>query len=222
LRGLYAELAALLEESVLEHVEHDGAPAPLKDVLAQLREGRAALSGADGASQADVFAKRRRLHDELGELVRRHGASEELAAMTSAIAIANAQIDALNRSSQEQDAQDAMRSKTQFLAVTQRDDSVWGVPVAVIAELYKAYWINEFDGDFARYAEELCSDKASFDEDVSALVEEDWGAIDDWAETHLKWADLVDHAVKLKDAPPLRPEDFEDAWRNGLCEVVEA
>ena len=30
LRRLYAELAALLEESVLEHVERDGAPAPVR------------------------------------------------------------------------------------------------------------------------------------------------------------------------------------------------
>lgn len=96
-----------------------------------------------------------------------------------------------------------------MLMVEQKDGSLWGVPVDVIARDRATHYAKEFDGDVER----------SLAEDTLPLFEADDYEVWDWAENNMNWADVAAHARKLKDAPP---PDFQDAWNSGAKSVVEA
>ena len=96
------------------------------------------------------------------------------------------------------------------LKITQRDGSVWGVPVSVIAVNRAQNYKDEFGGDVER----------SLKEDTSVLFAEDNYEIKDWAANNMNWDEVAPHAVKLSDAPPLTEDDFQEAWVNGEKELA--
>lgn len=96
-----------------------------------------------------------------------------------------------------------------MLTVEQKDGSVWGVPVDVIARDRAKHYASEFDGDVER----------SLAEDTLPLFADEPYEVQDWAANNMNWCDVAAHARKLKDAPP---PDFQDAWMSGEKSVVEA
>lgn len=91
-----------------------------------------------------------------------------------------------------------------FLRITQKDGSVWQVPVRVIAENRARYYKSEFDGYEYR----------SMEEDTLPLFEGDDYEIEDWAANNMNWDEVSEHAVQLS-APKLTADDFQEAWVNG-------
>lgn len=96
------------------------------------------------------------------------------------------------------------------LKITQKDGSVWAVPVSVIARNRADHYKDEFGGDLDR----------SLKEDTMALFAESEYEIQDWAANNMDWDEVVPHAVKLADAPPLTDDDFQEAWVNGEKELA--
>lgn len=89
-----------------------------------------------------------------------------------------------------------------WLTVEQKDGSVWGVPVELVARSRADHYASEFGGDVER----------SLREDTLPLFEADEYEIQDWAVNNMNWKDFDGHQVKLEDAPP---NDFQDAWMSG-------
>ena len=92
-----------------------------------------------------------------------------------------------------------------LMTVTQRDGSVWAVPVKVIARDRAAHYAHEFGGDVER----------SLAEDTIPLFDADVYAIEDWAVGNMNWKDFDGRQAKVSSAPPLTDEDFCEAWLNG-------
>lgn len=82
------------------------------------------------------------------------------------------------------------------------DQSVWGVPIAMIAQDRAKHYAHEFDGDVER----------SLAEDTLPMFEDDTYNIEDWACNNMNWSDFAEHQVKISDAP--KP-DFQEAWMSG-------
>ncbi len=80
----------------------------------------------------------------------------------------------------------------------------------LIARNRATHYAKEFDGDVER----------SLAEDTIPLFESDDYEIKDWAANNMNWSDVKREAKKLKDAMPLLPSDFHEAWVNGEKEVV--
>lgn len=95
-----------------------------------------------------------------------------------------------------------------MLTVEQKDGSVWGVPVEVIARDRAKHYASEFGGDVER----------SLAEDTLPMFESNACEVMDWAVNNMNWSDVATHARKLKDAPP---PDFQEAWMSGAKDVVE-
>jgi hypothetical protein len=101
-----------------------------------------------------------------------------------------------------------MADKTKYLTFTMSNGEVWGIPLEVIARDRAKNYADEFDNDVER----------SLAEDTLPLFEQDkWEAVD-WAANNMNWCDVSEHAVKLKDAPPLY---FDHEW-NSARKKVEA
>jgi hypothetical protein len=108
----------------------------------------------------------------------------------------------------------------QLYTITQRDGSIWGIPGAVLNQLWAAYKKEKYKGDFSRFAADFDSDACSFEEAAEAVAQSgDWSPIWEWATKDLKWADVAGHAVEVKGPDPLSVSDFEDAWGNGIWDV---
>ncbi len=110
----------------------------------------------------------------------------------------------------------------QFYTVTQRDGSIWGIPCAILNQLWAAHNKEAYKGDFSRFADDLDldSDVCSFEEDAEAVAKSgDWSPIWEFAVEHLKWTDVARYAVEVKGPDPLSVSDFEDAWVNGIWDV---
>lgn len=101
---------------------------------------------------------------------------------------------------------------TKVLEVEMPDGSVWGVPVDVIARNRAAHYAGEFDGDIEK----------SLVEDTLPLFAEDDYEIEDWAVNNMNWTDVAAHAIRLRDAAPMTPDDFQDGWVTGEKSVCEA
>lgn len=94
------------------------------------------------------------------------------------------------------------------LRVTMPDNSVWGVPVQIIANHRAGYYRDEFGGLLSR----------SLAEDTIPLFQADPFEVKDWAANNMNWADVKPHA-RLITAGEC---DFDEGWCNGEKEVVEA
>ncbi len=93
------------------------------------------------------------------------------------------------------------------LFVTMPDESVWAVPVEIIARNRAAYYAHKVGGDVER----------SLTEDTMPLFDSDPFEVEDWAANNMNWSDVVEHAVMVEKGET----DFEDGWANGEKEVKE-
>jgi len=91
------------------------------------------------------------------------------------------------------------------LFVTMPDESVWAVPVEVIALNRATYYAKEYGGDV----------KWSLAEDTQPLFEQDPFEVEDWAANNMNWSDVVEHAVMVKKGEV----DYDEGWANGAKEV---
>jgi hypothetical protein len=108
----------------------------------------------------------------------------------------------------------------QLYTITQRNGSIWGIPGAVLNQLWAAYKKEKYKGDFSRFAADFDSDVCSFEEAAEAVAQSgDWSPIWEWATKDLKWSDVAGHAIEVKGPDPLSVSDFEDAWVNGIWDV---
>lgn len=94
------------------------------------------------------------------------------------------------------------------LRVTMPDNSVWGVPVQIIANHRAGYYRSEYGNDLQR----------SLNEDTLPLFESDPYEVEDWAANNMDWKDVQPHA-RLITAGEC---DFDEGWANGEKEVAEA
>jgi hypothetical protein len=88
-----------------------------------------------------------------------------------------------------------------WLNVTMPDDSIWQVPVYVIALNRARCYKISFDHDVSR----------SLHEDTIPLFSADAAEIIDWAANNMDWADVAPYAV-LKKKPAV---DYQEGWMNG-------
>lgn len=98
-----------------------------------------------------------------------------------------------------------------YLVITQRDGSLWKVPVDLIARSRATHYAPEFGGDVER----------SLKEDTMPLFEDDDYEIQDWAANNMNWDEVAPKAAQLRGPLPLSLDDFQEAWTNGSKEVME-
>lgn len=100
------------------------------------------------------------------------------------------------------------------MTVAMPDGSVWGVPVAVIAQHRAASFAHEFGGDVER----------SLNEDTLPLFE-DTASIKDWAESQMTLNSLGGNHVILSEATITSNDegwfDFQDGWTNGAKDFID-
>ncbi|MEB6632763.1 hypothetical protein [Kluyvera cryocrescens] len=94
------------------------------------------------------------------------------------------------------------------LHVTMPDNSVWAVPVQLIATNRAEYYAKEFGGDIQR----------SLAEDTLPLFRADDYEIEDWAANNMNWRD-VQHAARCVT---LGGVDYDEGWTNGDKNVKES
>jgi hypothetical protein len=113
-----------------------------------------------------------------------------------------------------------MSVKNKFLTVRQFNGSVYAIPAEIIAAHRVAYNIKEYNGNFEAFKESWYGEDvgATFEEEAEIAFAEDDGIIYDWACEHMEWSDVAAHAIQIKGPDPL---DFDDAWVNGIREVID-
>lgn len=107
-----------------------------------------------------------------------------------------------------------------LLVIEQKDGSMWGVPVEIIARNRAEHYKGEFGGDIEH---SLAEDTIPlFSNDAPTLIcSESAGdrEIHDWASNNMNWSDVEPHAVKVMNAPA-EALDFQEAWVNGEYSVA--
>lgn len=93
------------------------------------------------------------------------------------------------------------------LVVTMPDESVWAVPVEIIASNRATYYAHEFGSDV----------EESLAKDTLPLFDGDAFEIEDWAANNMNWEDVVNHARLIKEGET----DYQEGWVNGEKEVKE-
>lgn len=94
------------------------------------------------------------------------------------------------------------------LHVTMPDNSVWAVPVSIIA-VHHAKYYSALDG---------VSFTQSLDENTTPLFTHDHFEIEDWAANNMNWSDVRPHAICVKQGNI----DFDEGWANGEKDIVGA
>lgn len=92
-----------------------------------------------------------------------------------------------------------------YLVVQMPDGSEWEVPVQLIAEdraVRRAQRDLERDG--TPYQE-------TYDEELDYGLS-DTDELHDWAKNNMRWSDVQETAVRIKEAPPV---DYDEGWCNG-------
>lgn len=85
--------------------------------------------------------------------------------------------------------------------ITMPDNSIWEIPVMIIARNRAEEYASEFDNDVEK----------SLKEDTLPLFDLDSGAIHDWAQNNMNWKEVQQYAVKVKDSVI----DYQEGWING-------
>ncbi len=96
-------------------------------------------------------------------------------------------------------------SKHLFIAMP--DESVWAVPVEVIARNRATYYAREFGGDV----------EASLAKDTLPRFNDDPFEIEGWAENNMNWSEVVEHARLINEGET----DYQEGWVNGDKEVAD-
>lgn len=91
------------------------------------------------------------------------------------------------------------------LFVTMPDNSVWAVPVAIIAQNRASHYAHEYGGDITK----------SLLEDTLPFFYADPYEIKDWAANNMNWSDVVEHARLISEGET----DYDEGWSNGHKEV---
>lgn len=97
---------------------------------------------------------------------------------------------------------------TKELHITMPDDSIWAVPVSIIANHRADYYAKYYGGDIQR----------SLAEDTIPLFSAGHYEIADWAANNMNW-DSVKHAARCVSAGEV---DFDEGWANGEKSVKDA
>ncbi len=94
-----------------------------------------------------------------------------------------------------------------YMHITMPDDSIWKVPVSIIANNRAAYYAPEYDNNFAK----------SLAEDTIPLFNDNHYEIIDWASNNMNWEDVEKYSSQVS-----KPEqiDFQEGWVNGEKEIV--
>ena len=96
---------------------------------------------------------------------------------------------------------------SKYLCITMPDESVWAVPVEIIARNRATYYAREFGGDVEK----------SLAKDTLPLFNDEPFEVEDWAANNMDWSDVVEHARLIKEGDT----DYQEGWVNGDKEVVE-
>jgi len=89
--------------------------------------------------------------------------------------------------------------------VTMPNESIWEVPVRVIARDHATYYAG---------VDEITVEE-SYALTAEIFLDDDY-EVEDWAKNNMNWEDVVDKAVCVES-----PEtDFQEGWVNGEAEVV--
>lgn len=96
-----------------------------------------------------------------------------------------------------------------LLTIDMPDNSVWAVPVSVIARHRATYYAErEYGGDI----------EESLADDTLPLFESDPLEIIDWAANNMDWAD-VQHEASMILSPP--SPDLQEGWRDGEMGLID-
>lgn len=100
-----------------------------------------------------------------------------------------------------------------YYKVKQKDGSVWGVPVMMIALDRAKHYASEFGGDIDRSLREDTIPQFEGEANEQGSYE-----LQDWAVGNMNWDDFDGHQVKLESPKPLSKQDFQDAWMGEYAE----
>lgn len=93
------------------------------------------------------------------------------------------------------------------LHVTMPDNSVWAIPVDVIARNRAAEYAHEFYGDV---------EESLIEDTIPLFIADEYG-IEDWAENNMNWDEIKEHARMV--SPP--DVNYTDGWCNGAKDIVD-
>ncbi|WP_422923068.1 hypothetical protein [Singulisphaera sp. PoT] len=96
-----------------------------------------------------------------------------------------------------------------YLRVTFSDNTVWDVPIEVIARSRAEHYADEFGNDVER----------SYREDSLPLLEASDSEVYEWASNNMNWSDMKAAAIQQPSLPVA--VDYEEEWANCDTEVVE-
>lgn len=91
---------------------------------------------------------------------------------------------------------------------TMPDNSIWSIPIELIAFNRAVRYKHEFDDDIQR----------SLKEDTYPLFESDPYEIKVWAKNCMNWDDISHHAKMV--SPPKIDVDYQDGWLSGYVEII--
>lgn len=96
---------------------------------------------------------------------------------------------------------------TKSMTVKMPDQSVWSVPVWIIADHRANHYKHEFGGDLVR----------SREEDTLPLFEIDECEIVDWAANNMNWTDVKSKAVMIRQDEC----DYQEGWITGDKNIID-
>lgn len=96
---------------------------------------------------------------------------------------------------------------SKHLVITMPDESVWAVPVEVIAINRATSYASEFGGDV----------QTSLDQDTLPLFNSAPFEIEDWAANNMNWSDVAAQARLIREGET----DYQEGWVNGEKEVKD-
>lgn len=103
-----------------------------------------------------------------------------------------------------------MKLDYKYYYIDMSDNSVWRVPIEVIARNRAEHFKHEFNGNVEK----------SLQEDTIPLFNSDRGEIEDWASNNMNWDDVRDQAVVVEtDEMKMNKKMFQAGWVNGYKEI---
>jgi len=88
------------------------------------------------------------------------------------------------------------------------DNSIWTVPICIIAQNRAEYYKDDFDGSIKR----------SLDEDTLPFFAQNGFEVIHWATNNMNWDEVKDYAILVK-----KPEtDYQEGWLNGEKDIKES
>ncbi|WP_422928638.1 hypothetical protein [Singulisphaera sp. PoT] len=95
-----------------------------------------------------------------------------------------------------------------YLRVTFSDNTVWDVPIEVIARSRAEHYADEFGNDVER----------SYREDSLPLLEASDSEVYEWAINNMNWSDMKAAAIQQPSKPLV--VDYEEEWTSCDTKVV--